>query len=38
MVQVMPVMRELPNAAEATHALLNPYSFTAFDLALEQEA
>lgn len=36
--QVVPVMRELPDATEETHALLNPYSLTSFDLALEQKA
>ncbi|XP_039823611.1 alpha-L-arabinofuranosidase 1-like isoform X4 [Panicum virgatum] len=35
---VVPIIRELPNAAEETHALLNPYSLTSFDLALEQKA
>jgi len=33
---VVPIIRELPNASEETHALLNPYSLTSFDLALEQ--
>lgn len=34
-VQVVPVSRGLPNA-EAMQALLAPYSFTSFDLALEE--
>ncbi|CAN6278760.1 unnamed protein product [Urochloa humidicola] len=33
---VVPVTRELPNAGEEMDALLTPYSFTSFDLALEQ--
>uniref|UniRef100_A0A0A8Y6T5 Uncharacterized protein n=1 Tax=Arundo donax TaxID=35708 RepID=A0A0A8Y6T5_ARUDO len=33
---VVPVTRELPNAAAEMQALLNPHSFTSFDLALEQ--
>ncbi|XP_062197585.1 alpha-L-arabinofuranosidase 1-like isoform X2 [Phragmites australis] len=33
---VVPVTRELPNAAEVMQALLSPYSFTSFDLALDE--
>ncbi|TKW07650.1 hypothetical protein SEVIR_7G320700v4 [Setaria viridis] len=33
---VVPVSRELPNAGEEMQALLAPYSFTSFDLALDQ--
>ncbi|KAM0888930.1 hypothetical protein ACQ4PT_028025 [Festuca glaucescens] len=33
--KVVPVISELPNAAEEMQALLAPYSFTSFDLALE---
>lgn len=35
MVQVVPVTRELHGAGAEMQALLTPYSFTAFDLALE---
>jgi len=34
--QVVPVTRGLPNAGEEMQALLAPYSFTSFDLALEE--
>jgi hypothetical protein len=34
MVQVVPVSSALPGAAEKMQALLVPYSFTSFDLAL----
>uniref|UniRef100_A0A0A9HJL4 Alpha-L-arabinofuranosidase C-terminal domain-containing protein n=1 Tax=Arundo donax TaxID=35708 RepID=A0A0A9HJL4_ARUDO len=33
---VVPVIRALPNAAEKMQVLLSPYSFTSFDLALDQ--
>nr|CAB3468192.1 unnamed protein product [Digitaria exilis] len=33
---VVPVTRELPSAGEEMQAFLSPYSFTSFDLALEQ--
>jgi alpha-N-arabinofuranosidase len=36
-VQVVPVTRELPIAAEKMQALLPPYSFTSFDLALDHK-
>ena len=36
MVQVVPVSSGLPRAAEKMHAMLLPYSFTSFDLALDQ--
>ncbi|KAI4994963.1 hypothetical protein ZWY2020_034866 [Hordeum vulgare] len=34
--KVVPITRGLPNAAEEMQALLVPYSFTAFDLALDR--
>ncbi|EEC68797.1 hypothetical protein OsI_37351 [Oryza sativa Indica Group] len=34
--QVVPVESELPNAAEVMEAVLPPFSFTSFDLALDQ--
>jgi len=34
--QVVPVTRGLPNAGEDMQALLAPYSFTSFDLALKE--
>uniref|UniRef100_A0A0D3HQX9 non-reducing end alpha-L-arabinofuranosidase n=1 Tax=Oryza barthii TaxID=65489 RepID=A0A0D3HQX9_9ORYZ len=35
-VKVVPVESELPNAAEVMEAVLPPFSFTSFDLALDQ--
>lgn len=34
--KILPVMKGLPNAAEAMHSFLSPYSFTSFDLALDE--